>query len=72
MYSLKRVQDALDFAAMVRHSMDEGCQPIDLAKLEVLGEMVWREGGGKEILRLVEEAKAGKVCDPLSLSEGKA
>jgi hypothetical protein len=63
---IKRGQDALDFAAMVKHSLDEGRQPIDLATLESLGEMVWPGGGGKEILRLVEEVKAGKVPNLLS------
>ena len=47
--------------AMVKHSLDEGRQAIDLAKLEALGEMVWPGGGGKEILQIVEDAKAGKV-----------
>jgi len=59
--SIKRGQDGVDFAAMVKHSLDEGRQAIDLAKLEALGEMVWPGGGGAEILRLVEEVKAGKV-----------
>ncbi len=63
---LKRGQDAVDFAAMVKHSQDEGRQAIDLATLEALGEMVWPGGGGKEILRLVEEVKAGKVPNLLS------
>ncbi len=62
---VKRGQDAVDFTAMVKHSLDEGRQPIDLAALEKLGEMVWPGGGGKEILRLVEEVKAGKVPNPL-------
>ena len=51
---------------MVKHSLDEGRQPIDLTVLEALGEMVWPGGGGKEILRLVEEVKAGKVPNLLS------
>ncbi len=63
--TLKRGMDAIDFATMVKHSLDEGRQPIDLATLEKLGEMVWPGGGGKEILRLVEEAKVGKVPNPL-------
>jgi hypothetical protein len=58
---IKRGQDAVDFAAMVKHSLDEGREAIDLARLKKLGEMVWPGGGGEEILRLVEEAKAGKV-----------
>jgi hypothetical protein len=57
----KRTQDAVDFAWMVTHSLDEGQQPIDLKKLEQLGEMVWPNGGGTEILRLVEDAKKGGV-----------
>jgi hypothetical protein len=62
----KRTVDGADFYNMVKHSTDEGRQPIDLATLEALGELVWPGGGGKEILRLVEEAKAGKVPNLLS------
>jgi hypothetical protein len=58
---VKRAQDAVDFATMVKHSTDEGRQPIDADHLEELGEKVWPDGGGKEIRHLVEEAKAGKV-----------
>jgi hypothetical protein len=58
---LKRAQDAVDFAAMVRHSLDEGRQPIDTDRLAVLGENVWPGGDGEELLRLVEDAKEGKV-----------
>jgi hypothetical protein len=57
----KRGVDATDFYFMVKHSTDEGRQPIDLEKLRELGEKVWPGGGGAEILRLVEEAKGGKV-----------
>jgi hypothetical protein len=57
----KRQQDIVDLSWMVIHSMDEGRQAIDLQRLEVLGEKVWPAGGGKEILRLVEEVKAGKA-----------
>ena len=57
---LKRAQDAVDFATMVKHSTDPGRQPIDLERLELLGEKV-RPGGGKEILHLAEQAKVGKV-----------
>ena len=57
----KRGQDAVDFYNMTRHSLDEGRQPIDLAVLETLGELVWPGGGGKEILFLVAEATAGKL-----------
>jgi hypothetical protein len=56
----KRQMDAVDFGWMVVHSLDAGCQAIDLQKLETLGDMVWPGGGGQEILRLVEQAKAGK------------
>lgn len=55
----KRLQDIVDFTRMVQHSEDEGRQPIDLQRLEFLGEKVWPEGGGTEILRLVEQVKAG-------------
>jgi len=41
--------------------MDEGPQSIDFQRLEVLGEKVWPSGGGKEILRLVDDVKAGKA-----------
>ena len=58
---VKRGQDSVDFAAMVKHSQDEGRAPIDLARLSALGEMVWPGGGGKEIVQLVEDVKAGKV-----------
>ncbi len=54
----KRHQDSADFGFMVKHSLDEGRQPIDLDKLQALGEMVWPGGGGAEILRLVEQVKA--------------
>src|SRR5947209_2352942 len=37
----RRGQDAVDFTAIVRHSMDEGRAPIDMKKLEMLGEKVW-------------------------------
>jgi hypothetical protein len=59
--SRKRRQDILDFEWMVTHSLDEGQQAIDLQRLEFLGEKVWPSGGGKEILRLVEQVKAGKA-----------
>lgn len=57
----KRGQDMLDFYTMVRHSLDEGAKPIDLELLRSLGEKVWPDGGGEEILRLVVEAKANQV-----------
>jgi hypothetical protein len=56
----KRRQDILDFEWMVVHSLDPGEQAIDPERLRNLGEMVWPRGGGTEILRLVEQAKAGK------------
>ena len=58
---LKRGQDAVDFATMVKHSLDAGRDPIDMQRLAELGELVWPGGGGKEIVRLVEQAKAGQV-----------
>jgi hypothetical protein len=57
----KRQQDAVDFAWIVKHSDDEGRKPIDLEKLGGLGEKVWPGGGGAEILRLVEQVKAGRA-----------
>lgn len=57
----KRMQDAVDFAQMVKHADDEGQKPIDLQRLEFLEEKVWSAGGGKELLRLVEQVKAGKA-----------
>ncbi len=57
----KRLQDIVDFTRMVQHSADEGQQPIDLNRLEVLGEKVWPGGGGREILSLVEKVKAGRA-----------
>jgi len=59
--SIKRVFDGADFATMVKHSLDEGREPIDLDRLAKLGELVWPGGGGKEILWLVAEAKEGRV-----------
>ena len=56
----KRGQDVVDFRLMVRHSLDEGQQPIDLDRLETLGEKVRPGGGGEELLRLVELVKAGR------------
>jgi len=57
----KRMQDAVDFTRMVQHSSDEGQHPIDLQRLETLGEKVWPRGGGEAILRLVEQVKAGRA-----------
>jgi hypothetical protein len=60
----KKRMDEVDFSFMVKHSDESGQKPIDLQKLAVLGELVWPGGGGGEILRLVEEARADK---PLSI-----
>ncbi len=57
----KRLVDMADFTWMVKHSLDEGQISIDLNRLEDLGAKVWPGGGGKEILRLVEEVKKGNV-----------
>src|SRR5205823_6545629 len=65
--SRKRRQDILDFEWIVIHSLEEGQQPIDLQKLATLGEKVWPGGGGEEILRLVEQVKAGRVIQLNSL-----
>jgi hypothetical protein len=61
---IKRAQDAVDFATMVKHSLDEGRTPIDMEWLRELGELVWAGGGGEEIVRFVEQAKAGDVPNP--------
>ena len=63
----KRLQDIVDFTRMVQHSQDEGQRAIELRKLELLGEKVWPGGGGPEILRLVEQVKAGKAISLDSL-----
>jgi hypothetical protein len=60
----KRTQDLVDFYTMVKHSMDQNREPIDMAWLKELGELVWKEGGGEEIVRLVEQAKAGEMPNP--------
>jgi hypothetical protein len=60
----KRAIDIADFGWMVKHSTDPGRQAIDLEKLAGLGEKVRPVGGGAEILRLVDQVKAGK---PISL-----
>lgn len=65
----KRMIDAGDFTVMVQHAMDEGQQPIDLERLKTLGEMVWPGGGGAEILRMVEQVKAGKAIHIDALGE---
>ncbi|HJT78335.1 MAG TPA: hypothetical protein VJ739_14120 [Gemmataceae bacterium] len=67
----KRLVDAADFTRMVRHASDEGRRPIDLRRLKALGEKAWPGGGGQEILRLVEQVKAGGIID-LNALMGKA
>jgi hypothetical protein len=57
----KTAQDAVHFFYMVKHSTEEEQRPIDLENLRELGEKVRPGGGGVEIVRLVEEAKGGKV-----------
>jgi hypothetical protein len=57
----KRTVDAADFYFMVKKATEEGGSGIDLERLAVLGEKVWPGGGGKELLRLVEDAKEGRV-----------
>ncbi len=64
----KRAQDMVDFYAMVRHSLDEGRTPIDMDALAELAELVWPDGGGTEIVRFVEQAKAGEVPAPMPRS----
>ena len=51
---LDKQQDGLDFARIV--SVNDA---IDLGLLESLGELVYA-GGGKEILKLVADVRAGK------------
>jgi len=58
----KRMQDAADFTFMVNHSLDQGRTKIDLTKIEAFGNKVW-PGGGQEILRLVDDVKAGGIID---------
>ena len=67
----KRLLDAADFTKMVRHSIDEGEQAIDLERLRVLGEMVWPGGGGDEILGLVELIKQGGIVNLHALYQAK-
>lgn len=60
---VKRMQDLVDFNWMVVHSQDEGQKPIDLEKLQTLGEMVWSGGGGEEILLMVQKVKNNELLD---------
>lgn len=59
----KRGLDAVDFSFMVKHSTEEGRQPIDVAKLQTLGELVWPGGGGAEILLMVDKVKQDGFID---------
>jgi len=48
---VKRVMDGVDFATMVKHSLDVGREPINLERLAELGELVWpggRRGQGRQ------------------------
>ena len=63
---VQRMQDLVDFCYMVRHSLDDGRQPIHLKKLKALGEKV-KPGGGNEVLRFVQEAQSDKLPDLNSL-----
>jgi hypothetical protein len=65
----KRAIDAADFYFMVRNAGQEGRRPIDLDRVRDLGEMVWPGGGGAELLRFVQEAKEGKVPNPIPPGE---
>src|SRR4051812_8004884 len=53
----KKMFDAGDFIAIVKAN-----ERIDLSFLERLGELVY-SGGGKEILKLVEDARAGRALN---------
>jgi hypothetical protein len=68
----KRLVDAADFTRMVQHSEDEGQRRIDHTRVAELGEMVWPGGGGQEILRLVEQVKAGKAIQLDALGQLKS
>jgi len=70
--SRKRRQDILDFEYMVAHSLGQGHRAIDLRTVESLGEKVWPGGGGAEILRLIEKAKAGKAIQLDALGQLKS
>lgn len=54
----KKYTDANDFMDIVEYHQND----IDLAKLKRLGEKVYR-GGGAEILKYVEDAKAGRQLE---------
>lgn len=54
----KKHNDADDFITMVHYNYDV----VDKRKLKRLGDVVYA-GGGKEILRYVEDARAGKTLE---------
>lgn len=60
---VKRMQDLVDFNWMVVHSQDEGQKPIELEKLQALGEMGWPGGGGEQILLMVQKVKNNELFD---------
>ncbi len=57
----QRGLDAVDFSYMVKHAGEKGRQPIDMERLAALGELVWPGDGGEEIVRMVEQVRAGKI-----------
>jgi hypothetical protein len=63
----KRLQDAADFTKMVQRSLESGGQPVDLERLQDLGDLIWSEGGGAELLSLVEQVRRGEVVNLHSL-----
>lgn len=68
----KRAMDAIDFAWMVKHATDPEREPIDQSLLAELGEKVWPDGGGREIVHLVELVLAGKIIPtPLDSPPGR-
>jgi hypothetical protein len=67
----KRFQDSADFIKMVENSQSPNKQPIDLARLRSLGEMVRRGGGGEVIVQLVEKVKMGVTWDISTLLKGE-
>jgi hypothetical protein len=65
--SLVELSGVLRTLTPVRHSQDEGQQPINLQWLEQLGAKVWPVGSGNEILRLVEQVMVGQAISLDSL-----
>jgi len=60
----KRKQDMIDFYNMVKHSMEFRRKSINLQLVGDIAETISKEKGRVEILRLIAEAKAGRVPDP--------